>query len=92
LPGRSGAADKPSQSRQSGTLRHTCASRLFAQGRNAMQVQRWLRHQSTAFTLSVYVHLLDDDLGGPPAAPDSTVPAAPAVSAKPAAVVMTIAA
>jgi integrase len=24
------------------TLRHTCASRLFAQGRNAVQVQRWL--------------------------------------------------
>ena len=47
------------------TLRHTCASRLFAQGRNAVQVQRWLGHHSPAFTLSVYVHLLDDDLGGP---------------------------
>jgi integrase len=23
------------------TLRHTCASRLFAAGRNAVQVQRW---------------------------------------------------
>lgn len=47
------------------TLRHTCASRLFAQGRNAVQVQRWLGHHSPAFTLTVYVHLLDDDLGGP---------------------------
>jgi integrase len=47
------------------TLRHTCASRLFAEGRNAVQVQRWLGHHSPAFTLSVYVHLLDDDLGGP---------------------------
>jgi hypothetical protein len=44
------------------------------------------------FTLSVYVHLLDDDLGGPLAAPQSTVPAAPAVSAEAAAVVMTVAA
>jgi integrase len=51
------------------TLRHTCASRLFAEGRNAVQVQRWLGHHSPAFTLSVYVHLLDDDLGGPLAAP-----------------------
>src|SRR5205823_3766641 len=47
------------------TFRHTCATRLFAQGRNAVQVQRWLGHHSPAFTLSVYVHLLDDDLGGP---------------------------
>jgi integrase len=51
------------------TLRHTCASRLFAQGRNAVQVQRWLGHHSPAFTLSVYVHLLDGDLGGPLSAP-----------------------
>lgn len=45
------------------TLRHTCATRLFAAGRNAVQVQRWLGHHSPAFTLSTYVHLLDDDLG-----------------------------
>jgi integrase len=42
---------------------------LFAEGRNAVKVQRWLGHHSPAFTLSVYVHLLDDDLGGPLAAP-----------------------
>jgi integrase len=47
------------------TFRHTCATRLFADGRNAVQVQRWLGHHSPAFTLQVYVHLLDDDLGGP---------------------------
>ena len=47
------------------TFRHTCATRLFAAGRNAVQVQRWLGHHSPAFTLSVYVHLLDDDIGGP---------------------------
>jgi integrase len=46
------------------TFRHTCASMLFAEGRNAVQVQRWLGHHSPAFTLSVYVHLLDEDLGG----------------------------
>ena len=38
---------------------------LFAEGRNAVQVQRWLGHSSPAFTLSVYVHLLDGDLGEP---------------------------
>ena len=47
------------------SFRHTCASLLFAQGRNAVQVQRWLGHHSAAFTLSVYVHLLDGDLGEP---------------------------
>lgn len=46
-------------------FRHTCATRLFGEGRNAVQVQRWLGHHSPAFTLSVYVHLLDEDLGGP---------------------------
>jgi integrase len=46
-------------------FRHTCATRLFAAGRNAVQVQRWLGHHSPAFTLDTYVHLLDDDLGGP---------------------------
>lgn len=47
------------------TLRHTCASLLFAEGRNAVQVQRWLGHHSAAFTLATYVHLLDGDLGEP---------------------------
>jgi hypothetical protein len=35
-----------------------------------VQVQRWLGHHSAAFTLSVYVHLLNDDLGGPLGAPE----------------------
>jgi integrase len=35
-------------------FRHTCASLLFAQGRNAVQVQRWLGHHSRAFTLATY--------------------------------------
>ena len=42
---------------------HTCASLLFASGRNAVQAQRWLDHHSAAFTFSRYVHLLDGDLG-----------------------------
>jgi integrase len=47
------------------TFRHTCATMLFAEGRNAVQVQRWLGHHSAAFTLATYVHLLDDDVGPP---------------------------
>ncbi len=46
-------------------FRHTCATLLFAEGRNAVQVQRWLGHHSAAFTLATYVHLLDGDLGAP---------------------------
>jgi integrase len=46
-------------------FRHTCASLLFAEGRNAVQVQRWLGHHSAAFTLATYVHVLDGDIGAP---------------------------
>ena len=45
------------------TFRHTCASVLFAAGRSAKQVHVWLGHSDAAFTLRVYVHLLDDGLG-----------------------------
>jgi integrase len=47
------------------TFRHTVASRLFAEGRNVVQVQRWLGHHSASFTLDTYVYLLDNDLGEP---------------------------
>jgi integrase len=47
------------------TFRHTVASRLFAEGRNVVQVQRWLGHHSPSFTLDTYVHLLEGDLGEP---------------------------
>jgi integrase len=47
------------------TFRHAVASRLFAEGRNVVQVQRWLGHHSASFTLDTYVHLLDNDLGEP---------------------------
>lgn len=56
------------------TFRHTCATRLFAAGRNPTQVQRWLGHHSPSFTLSVYVHLLDDNLGEPLGLPDPSAP------------------
>jgi integrase len=46
-------------------FRHTCASILFAEDRNAVQVQRWLGHHSAAFTLATHVHLLDGALGEP---------------------------
>jgi integrase len=47
-------------------LRHTCATLLFRAGLNAKQVQVWLGHHSAAFTLSTYVHLLNDDLPDAP--------------------------
>lgn len=53
------------------TFRHTVASRLFAEGRNVVQVQRWLGHHSASFTLDTYVHLLDNDLGEPLGGPAS---------------------
>ncbi|HYI35652.1 MAG TPA: site-specific integrase [Thermoleophilaceae bacterium] len=44
-------------------FRHTCASMLFAEGRNVKQVSRWLGHAKASFTLEVYVHLMDDGVG-----------------------------
>jgi hypothetical protein len=36
---------------------------LFAAGKNPKQVQMWLGHSDPGFTLSRYVHLIDDGLG-----------------------------
>jgi len=47
------------------TFRHTCASMLIAEGRNIVQVSRWLGHHSPAFTLTRYAHLMDGDIGSP---------------------------
>ena len=44
-------------------FRHTCASLLFADGRNIKQVQEWLGHADPSFTLTVYVHLMDSGVG-----------------------------
>jgi len=46
-------------------LRHTCASLLLHGGRTIVQVQKVLGHHSPAFTLSTYVHLLNNDVGAP---------------------------
>jgi integrase len=47
------------------TLRHTCASMLIEGGLSPLRLQRWMGHHSAAFTLEVYGHLLDGDLGPP---------------------------
>ena len=46
-------------------FRHYCASALIADGRNIVQVSKWLGHGSPSFTLDVYAHLLDEGVGGP---------------------------
>lgn len=44
-------------------FRHTCASLLFAEGKNIKQIQTWLGHADPAFTLRTYIHLLEDGVG-----------------------------
>ncbi|MEZ5078213.1 MAG: site-specific integrase [Solirubrobacterales bacterium] len=44
-------------------FRHTCASMLFAEGRNVKQVQEWLGHATPTITLETYVHLMDEGVG-----------------------------
>jgi integrase len=45
------------------TLRHTCASMLFDEGRNVEQVSAWLGHAKASFTLDTYVHTMDEGVG-----------------------------
>ncbi len=47
------------------TFRHTCATMLFRNGWNGVQVQRWLGHHKASFTIDTYVHLLDGDISEP---------------------------
>lgn len=47
------------------TFRHTCATRLFRSGWNAVQVKDFLGHSDPGFTLRTYVHLLPEDLPEP---------------------------
>jgi Phage integrase family len=44
-------------------FRHTCASLLFDAGRNIKQVQEWLGHADPDFSISTYVHLMDEGVG-----------------------------
>lgn len=46
-------------------FRNTCASLLFAEGRNVKQVQRWLGHAKASITLDTYLDLLDEGVGEP---------------------------
>ena len=46
-------------------LRHTFASLQLAEGVNLVQLSRALGHHSAAFTLTVYVHLLEGDQAPP---------------------------
>lgn len=55
--------DEPRSAVSFHSFRHTCASLLFAEGRNVKQVQEWLGHADPGFTLRTYVHLLDEGLG-----------------------------
>ncbi len=45
------------------TFRHTCASLLFAGGKNVKQVQAWLGHSDPGFTVRAYIHLMDEGVG-----------------------------
>lgn len=45
------------------SFRHTCASLLFDEGKNIVQVSKWLGHADPGFTLRTYVHLMDEGLG-----------------------------
>jgi integrase len=45
-------------------FRKACGSLLLAQGKNLKQVQGWLRHAQLTTTLNVYIHDVDDGLGG----------------------------
>ena len=47
------------------SLRHGCARMLIADGRNIVQVSRWLGHHDPAFTLRRYAGLMDEGVGPP---------------------------
>ena len=47
------------------SLRHGCARTLIADGRNIVQVSRWLGHHDPAFTLRRYAGLMDEGVGPP---------------------------
>lgn len=59
------------------TFRHTCASLLFAGGKDVKQVQEWLGHADPGFTLRTYVHLLDEGLGSADFLDEAVRPPAP---------------
>jgi len=46
-------------------FRHTFAAMHIARGTNVMQLSRLLGHHSAAFTLEIYGHIMDADVGEP---------------------------
>jgi integrase len=56
-----------------------CASLLFAEGRNVKQGQAWLGHADPAFTLRIYVHLMDEGIGDAEFMDAAVKPAGPAL-------------
>jgi integrase len=46
-------------------LRHTYASLLIAEGASMLRLQRRMGHHSAAYTIEVYGHLIDGELGTP---------------------------
>jgi integrase len=45
-------------------FRKACGSLLLAHGKSLKQVQGWLRHSQLTTTMNVYIHQVDDGLGG----------------------------
>lgn len=45
-------------------FRKACGSLLLAHGKTLKQVQGWLRHSQLTTTMNVYIHQVDDGLGG----------------------------
>jgi hypothetical protein len=59
------------------TFRHTCASLLFAAGKNVKQVQAWVGHADPGFTVRTYIHRMDEGMGTPTSSTISSVAAVP---------------
>jgi hypothetical protein len=45
-------------------FRKACDTLLLAHGKSLKQVQGWLRHSQLTTTMNVYIHQVDDGLGG----------------------------
>jgi integrase len=45
-------------------FRKACGSLLLAHGKSLKQVQGWLRHSQLTTTMNIYIHEVDDGLGG----------------------------
>ena len=62
-------------------LRHSCASRMLANGVPMKQIQDWLGHCSYATTANIYAHLDTDSKKQPATKMNQTVSITPGISA-----------